>query len=60
MNIISRKPQKGIEFLIKNGILKRDPNFIARFLFNQVGVSKKLLGDYLGCISEPFNVAVLE
>ncbi|EDV29014.1 uncharacterized protein TRIADDRAFT_52469 [Trichoplax adhaerens] len=55
-----RKPQRGIEYLIRKGILKRDPEFVARFLFEQIGVSKKFLGEYLGCISESFNVAVLD
>ncbi|RDD47245.1 IQ motif and SEC7 domain-containing protein 1 [Trichoplax sp. H2] len=60
LHYFNRKPQRGIEYLIRKGILKRDPEFVARFLFEQIGVSKKFLGEYLGCISESFNVAVLD
>ncbi|KAH8105009.1 Sec7-domain-containing protein [Phellopilus nigrolimitatus] len=43
------KPKKGIEFLLENGFIpNREPAEIARFLLNTDGLSKAIIGEYLG------------
>lgn len=43
------KPKRGIEFLIENGFIKsKAPADIARFLMHNEGLSKSMIGEYLG------------
>ncbi|KIY51634.1 Sec7-domain-containing protein [Fistulina hepatica ATCC 64428] len=53
------EPKKGIQFLIDNGfIASTRPHDIARFLYETDGLSKTMIGDYLG-EGEPRNVAIM-
>ncbi|EJD00904.1 Sec7-domain-containing protein [Fomitiporia mediterranea MF3/22] len=43
------KPKKGVEFLIQNGFIpSREPVEVAKFLLNTDGLSKAVIGEYLG------------
>ncbi|KAK9475476.1 uncharacterized protein V1510DRAFT_409312 [Dipodascopsis tothii] len=43
------KPKRGIDSLVENGFLSsRDPQEIASFLLNTEGLSKTMIGEYLG------------
>lgn len=43
------KPKRGVEFLLQNGFIKaRTPLDIARFLLHNEGLSKAMIGEYLG------------
>ena len=43
------KPKKGIQFLLENGFIpSRQPADIARFLLSTDGLSKAMIGEYLG------------
>ncbi len=59
LNIFNKKPEKGISYLIAKGFLDNSPAAVARFLITRKGLSKQMIGDYLGNISNPFNMAVL-
>ena len=59
LNIFNKKPEKGISYLIAKGFLDNSPAAVARFLITRKGLSKQMIGDYLGNISKPFNMAVL-
>lgn len=48
ISLFNRKPRKGIEFLINANKLGNSPEEIAAFLKNASGLSKTLIGDYLG------------
>ncbi|XP_046854852.1 cytohesin-1-like isoform X2 [Xenia sp. Carnegie-2017] len=57
-NAIGRKkfnmdPKKGIEFLIVNDQLNDTPEDIAKFLLEEEGLNKGMIGDYLGENKEP-------
>jgi hypothetical protein len=39
---------KGIRWLIDNGLMQNTPEHTAAFLFNETGLSKRAIGDYLG------------
>jgi len=59
LNIFNKKPEKGISYLITKGFLDNSPAAVARFLITRKGLSKQMIGDYLGNISNSFNMAVL-
>ncbi len=59
LNIFNKKPEKGIAYLIKRGFLENSPSAVSRFLITRKGLSKQMIGDYLGNISHPFNMATL-
>jgi len=60
LNIFNKKPEKGITYLITKGFLDNSPQAIARFLITRKGLSKQMIGDYLGNIQQAFNQAVLQ
>jgi cytohesin len=39
---------KGIRWLIENNLIQNTPEHTAAFLFNETGLSKRAIGDYLG------------
>lgn len=52
-------PKKGIEFLVENGLLKKDDEMdVGMFLYRGEGLNKTAIGDYLGEKSD-FNERVL-
>ena len=59
LNIFNKKPDKGIVYLIQRGFLENSPGAVARFLITRKGLSKQMIGEYLGSINNPFNMAVL-
>ncbi|KAL9670326.1 hypothetical protein QQ045_007877 [Rhodiola kirilowii] len=48
ISLFNRKPKKGIEFLISANKVGNSPEEIAAFLKNGSGLSKTMIGDYLG------------
>ncbi|KAL0579530.1 guanine nucleotide exchange protein for ADP-robosylation factor [Marasmius crinis-equi] len=53
------KPKRGIQFLIESGFIpSRTPQDIARFLLDTDGLSKAMIGEYLGEGDEE-NVAIM-
>ena len=55
-----RKPTKGVQYLVSQGLLEDDPHSVARFLMEHYGLSKEKIGQFLGEINNEFNMAVLE
>ncbi len=39
---------QGIRWLIDNGLIQNTSEHTAAFLFNETGLSKRAIGDYLG------------
>ncbi len=54
-----RKPEKGINYLIEENFLERNPRVIAEFLFNRNCISKQMIGDYISNIQDKFIRLVL-
>ena len=59
LNIFNKKPEKGVAYLIRRGFLENSPSAVSRFLITRKGLSKQMIGEYLGNIALPFNVATL-
>ena len=55
-----RKPEKGIIFLCEQGFIGETPSEVAHFLITRKGLSKQMIGEYLGNLQNPFNQQVLE
>lgn len=60
LNLFNKKPEKGIAYLIRRGFLENTPQGVARFLISRKGLSRQMIGEYLGNLQNPFNMAVLE
>ncbi|KAG5672765.1 hypothetical protein PVAND_002861 [Polypedilum vanderplanki] len=60
LNLFNKKPEKGIEFLVKNGFLDNTHSGVAKFLISRKGLSRQMIGEYLGMIQNSFNMAVLD
>lgn len=43
-----RNSSKGIHWLIENGLIQNTPEHIAAFFYNETGLSKRAIGEYLG------------
>ncbi|KAL3851805.1 hypothetical protein ACJMK2_015511 [Sinanodonta woodiana] len=59
LNLFNKKPEKGLQFLCENGFINDSPDTVARFLITRKGLSKQMIGEYLGNISNDFNMEVL-
>ncbi|CAG0879606.1 unnamed protein product [Cyprideis torosa] len=60
LNLFNKKPEKGIMYLIRRGFLQNSPDNVAQFLLTRKGISKQMIGEYLGNLQNPFNAAVLD
>ena len=60
LNLFNTKPERGVDYLIGRGFLDESPHSVARFLITRKGLSKQMIGEYLGNLQAPFNAAVLE
>ncbi|XP_033219763.1 IQ motif and SEC7 domain-containing protein 1 isoform X2 [Belonocnema kinseyi] len=60
LNLFNKKPERGITYLIRQGFLENSPQGVARFLITRKGLSKQMIGEYLGNLQNNFNMAVLE
>ncbi|CAK1546729.1 unnamed protein product [Leptosia nina] len=60
LNLFNKKPERGIGYLISRGFLENSPRGVARFLITRKGLSKQMIGEYLGNLQNQFNMAVLE
>lgn len=59
LNLFNKKPDKGITYLIRRGFLENTPQGVARFLISRKGLSRQMIGEYLGNLQNQFNMAVL-
>ncbi|ESP04558.1 hypothetical protein LOTGIDRAFT_81977, partial [Lottia gigantea] len=59
LNLFNKKPDKGLNFLIDHGFLDGSPKNIARFFITRKGVSKQMIGEFLGNLQNQFNMEVL-
>jgi len=57
--VLSRKPETGVRYLVAGQFVDDRPSSVARFLLTRKGLSKQMIGDYLGNLQRPFNMEVL-
>lgn len=55
-----RNPDKGIQFLISRGFIPDTPIGVAHFLLQRKGLSRQMIGEFLGNSKKQFNRDVLE
>jgi IQ motif/SEC7 domain-containing protein len=60
LNLFNKKPEKGITYLMHKNFLENSPHAVAKFLISRKGLSRQMIGEYLGNLQQPFNMAVLE
>ncbi|GMT28613.1 hypothetical protein PFISCL1PPCAC_19910 [Pristionchus fissidentatus] len=58
IDLFSRKPNKGLQFLQEHGFVGREPVEIAEFLMKEERLDKTVVGDFLGDANE-FNKSVM-
>ncbi|XP_013370911.1 PREDICTED: IQ motif and SEC7 domain-containing protein 1 isoform X10 [Chinchilla lanigera] len=57
---ISRKPEKGVQYLIERGFVPDTPVGVAHFLLQRKGLSRQMIGEFLGNRQKQFNRDVLD
>lgn len=60
LNLYNKKPEKGITYLMHKNFLENSPHAVAKFLISRKGLSRQMIGEYLGNLQQSFNMAVLE
>lgn len=59
-SLLPRNPDKGLQFLISRGFIPDTPIGVAHFLLQRKGLSRQMIGEFLGNSKKPFNRDVLE
>ncbi|XP_035238194.1 IQ motif and SEC7 domain-containing protein 1-like [Anguilla anguilla] len=60
LNLFNKKPEKGIQYLIERGFVSDTPVGVARFMLERKGLSRMMIGEFLGCRQKQFNKDVLD
>ncbi|XP_054859262.1 IQ motif and SEC7 domain-containing protein 2 isoform X3 [Eublepharis macularius] len=60
LNLFNKKPEKGIQYLIERGFLSDTPVGVARFILERKGLSRQMIGEFLGNRQKQFNRDVLD
>ncbi|XP_062852551.1 IQ motif and SEC7 domain-containing protein 3 [Trichomycterus rosablanca] len=60
LNLFNVNPDKGLQFLISRGFIPDTPIGVAHFLLQRKGLSRQMIGEFLGNSKKPFNKDVLD
>lgn len=60
LSFLLRKPEKGVQYLIERGFVPDTPVGVAHFLLQRKGLSRQMIGEFLGNRQKQFNRDVLE
>ncbi|XP_077024009.1 IQ motif and SEC7 domain-containing protein 3 isoform X1 [Tamandua tetradactyla] len=60
LNLFNIDPDKGIQFLISRGFIPDTPIGVAHFLLQRKGLSRQMIGEFLGNSKKQFNRDVLD
>ncbi|KAM8802811.1 IQ motif and SEC7 domain-containing protein 3 isoform 2-T2 [Rhynchonycteris naso] len=60
LNLFNINPDKGIQFLISRGFIPDTPIGVAHFLLQRKGLSRQMIGEFLGNNKKQFNHDVLD
>uniref|UniRef100_A0A8B9K695 IQ motif and Sec7 domain ArfGEF 3a n=1 Tax=Astyanax mexicanus TaxID=7994 RepID=A0A8B9K695_ASTMX len=55
LNLFNVNPDKGLQFLISRGFIPDTPIGVAHFLLQRKGLSRQMIGEFLGNSKKPFN-----
>ncbi|KAM6927422.1 IQ motif and SEC7 domain-containing protein 1 [Xenentodon cancila] len=59
LNLFNKKPEKGIHYLIERNFVPNTPVGVAYFLLHRKGLSRQMIGEFLGNKQKEFNRDVL-
>ncbi|CAB1315732.1 unnamed protein product, partial [Coregonus sp. 'balchen'] len=60
LNLFNKKPEKGCQYLIDRGFVPDTPVGVAHFLLKRKGLSRQMIGEFLGNRQKKFNRDVLD
>ncbi|KAG9335150.1 hypothetical protein JZ751_005623 [Albula glossodonta] len=60
LNLFNKKPEKGIQYLTERGFVPDTPAGVAHFLLHRKGLSRQMIGEFLGNRQKQFNRDVLD
>ncbi|XP_031423459.1 IQ motif and SEC7 domain-containing protein 1 isoform X3 [Clupea harengus] len=60
LNLFNKKPEKGTQYLIERGFVPDTPVGVAHFLLQRKGLSRQMIGEFLGNRQKQFNRDVLD
>ncbi|CAJ0587498.1 unnamed protein product, partial [Mesorhabditis spiculigera] len=60
LNFFNKKPERGIQLLMAWGFVDDNAQSVARLLFGRRGLSRQMVGEYLGVLRSSFNSCVLQ
>jgi IQ motif/SEC7 domain-containing protein len=60
LNYFNKKPDRGLCLLIRFGFVQHDPHAVAEFFLVRRGLSRLMIGEFLGTLRSPFHASVLE
>ncbi|EFO92319.1 hypothetical protein CRE_10980 [Caenorhabditis remanei] len=60
LNFFNKKPERGVQLLTAWGFVKSSPDSLASLLFGRRGLSKSMVGEYIGTLHSPYHSLVLK
>ncbi|XP_058265140.1 IQ motif and Sec7 domain ArfGEF 1a isoform X3 [Hemibagrus wyckioides] len=60
LNLFNKKPEKGTQYLTERGFVPDTPVGVAHFLLQRKGLSRQMIGEFLGNRQKQFNRDVLD
>ncbi|KAK0154578.1 IQ motif and SEC7 domain-containing protein 1 [Merluccius polli] len=60
LNLFNKKPEKGVQYLIERNFVPDTPVGVAHFLLQRKGLSRQMIGEFLGNRQKQFNRDVLD
>lgn len=60
LNFFNRKPERGVQLLTSWAFVDQAPESLARLLFGRRGLSKLMVGEYIGTLHSSFHSLVLK
>ncbi|XP_052449452.1 IQ motif and SEC7 domain-containing protein 1 isoform X1 [Carassius gibelio] len=60
LNLFNKKPEKGVQYLTERGFIPDTPVGVAHFLLQRKGLSRQMIGEFLGNRQKQFNRDVLD
>nr|XP_046199216.1 IQ motif and SEC7 domain-containing protein 1-like isoform X2 [Oncorhynchus gorbuscha] len=60
LNLFNKKPEKGVQYLTERGFVPDTPVGVAHFLLQRKGLSRQMIGEFLGNRQKQFNRDVLD
>uniref|UniRef100_A0A1I7WM38 SEC7 domain-containing protein n=1 Tax=Heterorhabditis bacteriophora TaxID=37862 RepID=A0A1I7WM38_HETBA len=60
LNFFNKKPERGVQLLTSWGFVDDSPESLAKLLFGRRGLSKQMIGEFIGTLHSSFHSCVLK